>query len=265
VETLLQRAFELAGPITLDVAQPVGTIELRPAPPGTATVEILGDGRDARRYAESATVELLDRADGQVLVAHIDKRAFPRVAISIGKGVRSVTMRVTCPPQTALVLRTAAADVVSSVDLGAARVTSVSGDVQLLAVGGDLDVSVTSADVQTGPVTGAASAKTISGDVHLDAVGGDVEASTVSGDVVVDEVVAGTVNIRAISGDVRLGVRKGTQLHLDLRAVSGKTSTQFDVSDEPAPSDGPTLDVRVNSVSGDIHVGRAGSSFGRRI
>jgi hypothetical protein len=265
VETLVQRAFELAGPITLDVAQPVGTIELGPAPPGTATVEILGDGRDARRFAEMATVDLQDRAGGQVLVAHIDKKALPRFGISIGKGFRSVTMRITCPPHTALVLKTVAADVVSSVDVGAARVASVSGDVELRAIDGDLDVGVTSADVRTGPVAGAASVKTVSGDVHLAGVARDVQATTVSGDVVVDEVSAGTVNIRAVSGDVRLGVRKGSQLHLDLSAVSGKTSTQFEVSDEPAPTDGPTLDIRVNSVSGDIHVGRADSSLGGRI
>jgi hypothetical protein len=265
METLVQRAFELAGPITLDVAQPIGTIELRAGPAGAASVEILGDGRDARRLAEAATIELVDRPEGQVLVAHVDKRAFARFVVSIGKGVRSVTMRITCPSQTALVLKTVAAEVVSSVDLGATRVSSVSGDVKLLAVAGDLEVSVTSADVRSGLVAGAASVKTVSGDVHLGAVGKDVEAATVSGDVVVGEVTAGTVNIRAVSGDVRLGVRKGSQLHLDLRAVSGETSTQFDVSDEPAPSDGPTLAVRVNSVSGDIHVGPADSPLGGRI
>jgi hypothetical protein len=63
---------------------------------------------------------------------------------------------------------------------------------------------------------------------------------------------------------VRLASRPGTRLHLDLRTVSGRTATDFDVSDEPVASVGPLLDVRVNSISGDIHVGRAGSTSDRR-
>ena len=61
-----------------------------------------------------------------------------------------------------------------------------------------------------------------------------------------------------MSGDVRLGVRPGTRLHIDANSTSGDISSEFDVKDSPSeqPS-GLEARLQLKTVSGDIEIVRA--------
>ena len=73
-----------------------------------------------------------------------------------------------------------------------------------------------------------------------------------------------------MSGDVEIGIHAGTLTAVDLSTVSGATDSDFEVSDK-APSaadeadtdaadddeEGPTLDLRVKTTSGDIRLRRS--------
>jgi DUF4097 and DUF4098 domain-containing protein YvlB len=119
---------------------------------------------------------------------------------------------------------------------------TVSGDVRIDRVGGDLTLA------------------TVSGDATVRSVGGSVEGKTVSGDVRLESVREGHVTLQSVSGDLEVGVETGTNLDVDAGSVSGELSSEVPLGSDVVPSIGeePTLVVRGKSVSGDFRVFRAG-------
>jgi hypothetical protein len=66
--------------------------------------------------------------------------------------------------------------------------------------------------------------------------------------------------LRAISGDVTVGVRTGARVYVDANTISGSTSSEFELSDSPAAApaaDAPLVELFVKTVSGDIRIERA--------
>ena len=57
-------------------------------------------------------------------------------------------------------------------------------------------------------------------------------------------------------GDVEVAVRRGTGVYLDCNSLSGDTSSDLDMTGDAA-GDGPLIEIRVKTVSGDIHITRA--------
>jgi DUF4097 and DUF4098 domain-containing protein YvlB len=143
----------------------------------------------------------------------------------------------------ALEAKTASGDLVLSGEVEEdATLKTVSGDVRIDRVGGDLKLT------------------TVSGDANVRSIGGSVEAKTVSGDVRLDSVRAGHVTLQSVSGDIAVGVEAGTNLDVDAGSVSGDLSSEVPLGSDAASAagDGPTLVVRGKSVSGDFRVFRAG-------
>jgi hypothetical protein len=122
------------------------------------------------------------------------------------------------------------------------EVKTASADTQLDGHFTALGVKSVSGDVRLrGEVAGTANVKTVSGDAQLDRVGGDVSAQTVSGDVRVGPV-GGSTEAKTVSGDIRLdAVTAG-----DVRF----TSVSGDIEIGIAP--GSAIDVDAGSTSGDL-------------
>jgi DUF4097 and DUF4098 domain-containing protein YvlB len=139
-----------------------------------------------------------------------------------------------------------------------AAVRSASGDVQIASVDGDATVSTASGDVRLGSVAGTSSVKSASGDVTLGQAGSDVSVSTASGDVELRAVARGRVELRSASGDVEIGIAKGSNVWVDARSMSGDTSSELELGDSEPPGDeGPLVEVRAVSMSGDVKILRA--------
>jgi DUF4097 and DUF4098 domain-containing protein YvlB len=85
---------------------------------------------------------------------------------------------------------------------------------------------------------------------------GDLTANSVSGDQFHAAVSEGNVRTNSVSGDVAIGIRQGSRVYLDCNTVSGDTSSELAVSGEPV-GDGPLVEVRAKTVSGDITITRA--------
>ena len=124
-----------------------------------------------------------------------------------------------------------------------------------------LEIQSTSGDVALQRAGGDVTAKLVSGDLWIRDAGASVHANTVSGDQRLEAVLGGTVDANAISGDVYVGVRRGSRVYVDANTVSGTTSSELDLSDAPqeAPpdADAPMVEVRAKTVSGDIMIARA--------
>lgn len=269
-------AFDTPGKTRLRVKSAAGLISVEAAETDQTTVELeaLRDDDATREAIERATVEL----NGSEVLVEIGTggKGFGvgPAWISFGR-TPQVGVRIRCPEGADLDCTTASADVAAQGRLGEVEVKTASGDVVVEHVAG-LRVHSASGDVRAGTVEGEARIQTVSGDVRLGSVGGPANATLVSGDLAIDEAQSdlsgktvsgdqrigaireGVIKLQSVSGDVRLGVRPGTRLHIDANSVSGDVSSEFDVKDRPSEAtSGAEARLQIKTVSGDVEITRA--------
>jgi DUF4097 and DUF4098 domain-containing protein YvlB len=138
-----------------------------------------------------------------------------------------------------------------------AKASAASGDVSLQSVGGAATVNTASGDVELGQIDGELSVKTASGDVAVEAAGSRVKVQTASGDQRIAAVTAGSVELQSASGDIKVGIRQGSNVWVDARAMSGDLSSELELDDEAPVDDAPLVELRATSMSGDVKVVRA--------
>jgi DUF4097 and DUF4098 domain-containing protein YvlB len=228
---------------------------------------------------DTAVVESRARGAGHEVRVEVRRRGGFFISFGHGPDLR---LRVTCPAGADLVTRTKSADLRGRGRLGSAEVKTASGDISLDTVAGDVRVKTASGDFALSEAHGTTHVQTASGDVAVQqargnvtvqAVSGDVwikdarqsaHVNTVSGDQRIDAVMEGVVETHAVSGDVMVGVRRGSRVYVDANTISGSTSSELDLSDAPVEDsddsgsdDGPMVEIRAKSVSGDIAISRA--------
>jgi hypothetical protein len=257
----VEKTFETPSPLRLDLQVPSGRIEVEAAETGSTQVWLTG----SEELVERATIEL----HGDELRVH----AHERKGLFLQFDKHDFFLRVRCPEGSSLHARSKSADVETNGRLAQARVETASGDVSIdrcegasvksasggvtvREAAGDLTVGTASGDVEVGRA-GRLVANLVSGDVHVREVAGPVTANSVSGDVRVDAVTAGDVSVQAVSGDVQIGVRRGSLVYVDASSLSGDTRSELELGDLPSAEDGPRIDLRLKTVSGDISVVRA--------
>jgi hypothetical protein len=268
-------AFETPDTPRLRVRNSAGLVTVEAGEGNRTTVELeaLRDDDATREAIANATVE----AHGNEVTVEVgENKGFGIGAVSISFGrTPQVGIRIRCPEGAELDCSTASANLKASGRLGdveaksasgdvavehvsALRVQSASGDVRASYVDGEARIQTVSGDVRLGPVTGAIAATLVSGDFEADEGQSDVAVKTVSGDQRVDAVREGQIKLQSVSGDVRLGVRPGTRLHVEANSMSGDINSEFDVRDRPSeePS-GLEARLQIKTVSGDIEIVRA--------
>lgn len=265
-------SFETPGPVQVAVECAAGEVVVTTHDDPRTEVELvpLRDDEASRSAVERARVELLARGAGDRVVVEVPERT----GVFHGREPR-VRVEVRAPHGTALTFTTASAEVVASGRLGEVRGKTASGDVTLPSVDA-VEVKTASGEIRVGDVAGRATLQSASGDVRVGAVGGPLDANVVSGSLVVEAaeaggaasavsgdielaaVTEGEVSIRTVSGDVTVGVREGSRVHVDVSTLSGDLRSDLDLSDSPDEGgDGPLVEVRGKTVSGDLRVRRA--------
>lgn len=281
--------FDTPGEVRLDIRLGAGEVRLETADVQQTTVllEPLRDNDASAAAVESARVEVRQRGDGHEVV--IDAR-------DRGRGIfrnAQLLVAVTCPEGASVESKTGSAEVVGRGRFGSVEVESGSGDVEFEEVGGDARVDAASGDVQFGNIGGGARVNTASGDVQMKSVGGEAKINSASGDVLIREVggelsvnsasgdvivreargsvrlstasgdqqigsvSAGHVELKSASGDLKIGVAEGSTLWVDARSRSGEVRSELPVSELPPEGEGPSVELRANTMSGDITVARA--------
>jgi len=114
-----------------------------------------------------------------------------------------------------------------------------------------------SGDIELEIVRGPLSVNSASGDVTIGEAYDNVTANTVSGDQEHGAVMRGKVSAHSVSGDVTIGVRRGSKVYLDCNTVSGDTSSELELTTDAPDGDGPLVEIRAKTVSGDIRITRA--------
>jgi DUF4097 and DUF4098 domain-containing protein YvlB len=119
------------------------------------------------------------------------------------------------------------------------------------------DLRTVSGDIRIGQVGGDVHARTASGDVNVATAAGSATVTTASGDVRIGGMASGRADVNTASGDVVVGVARDVGVYLDLASLSGSVTSQLE---DTEPSEDVTLEVRCRSLSGDIRIARASSA-----
>ena len=113
---------------------------------------------------------------------------------------------------------------------------------RLGAVGGRADVNTASGDVQVDSAGAGGTIRSASGDV-ADRRGGE-DGSTSRpppATCALAAIAEGEVDAKSASGDVLVGIRQGSRLHVDARSLSGDTSSEVELGSVEVSSDGPLV------------------------
>jgi Toastrack DUF4097 len=235
---VIERTFTTPGPLRLELVVPSGSIEVETVEGAETHVTLDADSEEA---LESARVELRELGGGHEVVVGVGRRLGPLGGVFVygGRSLPDYRLRVTCPADARLVVKTAAADIAARGTFADATVRTVSGDAAVERVGGSVDASSVSGDL------------TIVADA-------DLTAKSVSGDVQL-EVASGAVRVTSVSGDVDVAIRRGSRLYVDANSVSGALDSELTLSAAPDEAgEGPLVDLKAKTVSGDVRVRRAG-------
>jgi DUF4097 and DUF4098 domain-containing protein YvlB len=232
--------FQTPEPPGLRITVPSGSIRVDTHETSETRVEVSGPNEDEAR---------IEMRRNEIVVEVERKKLFG------SRGDWRVV--VTAPDGAQLDIQGASADVEARGRFGDVSVDSASGDVSVGHVDGRLEVNTASGDVDADFVGADARVNSASGDVTLNEAEHDVRVRTASGDVELRSVVRGKVDVQSASGDVQVGIRQGSTVYIDASSMSGDMSSELEVSDSPPHSDGPAVDFRARTMSGDVTVRRA--------
>lgn len=262
----MKKTFETPRTPTVDVRLAAGSIDVAAAAVDTTEIDVEPLDDKAEELMEKFVVE--QRGD------EIRVEAPERRGISLGRGP-AFAVRVTCPTGTRLRTRTASADLSAHGRLGGLEAKTASGDLDVEDVDGDVSLNSASGDIRAGEVTGSfqtntasgdvrvaralgnVKANAVSGDLDLGETGGKVDVNSVSGDLEIARATAGPITVNAVSGDVRLAIARGAPVWLDIRSLSGDMVSELTPSDAPGDGEGPVIEIRGKTVSGDVRIGSA--------
>jgi hypothetical protein len=251
-----EHRFHTPEPIELEIKVPVGDIDVETVDGDESLVTLDG----SEKVLEHFTVEQI----GRRIVVEMKGKKSLGITIQIGDitwgtGGR-LRVKVRVPHGSQAILATAAADMKLRGRMQTLESKSASGDLVMIGeIERDAVVKTVSGNVRLDRVGGELRFTTVSGDVLVRAVGRSVVGKAVSGDVRLESTREGDVVVQSVSGDIEVGVEAGTNLDVDAGSVSGDLNSEVPLGSEPSEHDGdsPTLVLRGKTVSGDFRVFRA--------
>lgn len=268
----MQKTFEVQGPVELDVRLANGDIEVDPTAEGRVEIDLIAHDEESQRLVDDARIELSPHGHRPTIVVDVpQKRGFNLNLF--GRG--GIECRIRCPHDSGLSVRTKSADLSARGTLGGLNVATASGDIDVDRISGGANVKSASSDFSAREIGGGVNIQTASGDIDISIARGPVNVTSVSGDISIGEaynnvnansvsgdqdhgaVMQGVVAAHSVSGDVTIAVRRGSQAFLDCTTVSGDTTSELELTSDAPAGDGPLVEIRAKTVSGDIRITRA--------
>jgi DUF4097 and DUF4098 domain-containing protein YvlB len=143
-----------------------------------------------------------------------------------------------------------------------ARINSVSGDIVIDDIVGDLDVNTVSGEISVSDQEGVLNAHTVTGDITVTGALRKFSADGVSGTVFLDLTgVPEQINNNTVSGDLTIRLDQEASARFSLNSVSGTLQVDSTITrgtrgrgfnHTAGTLDGKWVEVKANSVSGDI-------------
>lgn len=139
---------------------------------------------------------------------------------------------------------------------GGIEVTADHGQIRVGTVTGDAILKASHGTVLVGESGGDLDAKLSYGDLEITKALGSVAAKTAYGSIELREVSSGSIEVESGYGQVTIGVRPGVLAWLDLSSKDGRVRNQLDGDRAPDASE-QTVAVRARTQYGDITIQRA--------
>ena len=143
-------------------------------------------------------------------------------------------------------------------------ISSVSGDVEVTGVSGDLQAKSTSGNVTVRGVAGAVNARSTSGNVHVGEITGTVSGKSTSGNVEVEIMQlsgAGDMEFASTSGNVRVKLPANLDADVRMSTTSGGLKTDFPLTiEEPERGSGRRAAGRVGGGSRNLRLSSTSGS-----
>jgi hypothetical protein len=200
--------------------------------------------REAEEWAEKVEV-IIEKSDRDLLIEAKRPREWTESLGSLIKGIFekrpsvNLDFEIYAPPQMHLETSSVSGDI---------YIDSIMGDVMVDAVSGDVEISQSGADVIINIVSGDMILEDISGDVDIDAVSGDAEITRVGGDLRID-ITSGDIEGDRILGDLSID---GTSGDVVVRDIHGDIS--IDVTSGDIVVRQKAGDLWIDTSSGDVTV-----------
>ena|SRR5436305_1391044 len=216
-----------------------GRVEVETAETTETVVELDGPREDDARIEQR----------GKEIVVDLEVKKF------FGSS-RDHRVTIRAPHGACIEANVASADVSGRGRFDVVKLNSASGDIAIQEAA-EVSVNTASGDVEVGRVSESGTVRSASGDVSVGEVDGDLKIQTASGDQRVASAAQGKVTMQAASGDLEIGIRRGSKLWVDASSMSGDTSSELELGDAPSEGDGPLVELKAKTMSGDIEVRRA--------
>ncbi|MDQ1130138.1 DUF4097 family beta strand repeat-containing protein [Microbacterium sp. SORGH_AS_0888] len=233
---------------------------------------VVHDEPGMRIEVHSVTVKDLriEVADGNVEIDHPQLRwdNFLEVFRNFGSGGPAADVSVAVPRTLALTLGVVSAGALVSGLEGKTRLNTVSGDIIVDGHRGELAINSVSGDVQIRDLDGGLNANSVSGDIAVTGRITEATVDTVSGAVLIDaHGPVHRIGLNSVSGDgtIRLDARHPAnyvvrsasgRVQLDGEVRSGKGGPITNYVGSRGELSGAFVDLRANSVSGDLTIVR---------
>ncbi len=271
--------FETPGSVSLQVKLPSGRVLVTTADQPSTTVEVVAVGRRGQDAIDEIDVTLDDRPGRHVVkIEQRDRFRWGPIQITWGGDFEC---RIVCPPGTDLEFSGGSTDLRADGALGEVSVRTASGDIRVESASRELQAKTASGDISVDTIAAQASLATVSGEIDVERVDAPVTARSVSGRVTIASISAalgvsttsgnidlkaisgGDVRAKSVSGDVRIGVARGTRTWVDASSVSGRLESELGLEDqEPSGEAGEAVvPLHVKTVSGDVSIVRAAAVY----
>ena len=276
--------FETPTPIDLAIDLQVGRIDVEASDRTDTVVTVIPSKPGKAADVHGAEGTRVEFSDGRVTVAG------PRPFILFGPS-ESVDVRVQVPSGSRFTAEIAVGEIRTAGRLGATRIKSSTGDVDLEATGdlwmrpahgqarvgtidGTLDLVAGHGQVRIGRVTGAAIVKTqhggitigesgesleanlAYGNLEIASAGGSVTGKSAYGRLELGEVSSGSIRLESAFGALVIGVRTGVAAWLDASAKDGVVRNSLDTATAPDTGE-QSVEIRARTSHGDITIHRS--------
>lgn len=162
-----------------------------------------------------------------------------------GHFVEDTVLDIDVPTGVTLQIETVSADVtVNDVDGELIQIETVSGNTEVSADPGHLDLESVSGDIEIRTTSDRIDMETVSGDIEGDDLNGELKIATVSGEVLISTQEAERAHFESVSGDLELELNLATGADIDIASLSGDVELAF--------KKGLSAEVTVSSFSGSI-------------
>ena len=278
-------SYETPQPISVMLELGVGNVHVAATDRTDTVVEVRPSDEADESDVQAAAQVRVDYTNGTLQVTGPKARMF-----DFSRKTRSVDVSLELPSGSQLSAHLLMGDVRCAGRLGECRLKTTgnvrlartgllylhtgAGQVTVVGVAGNAEISTGAGTIHVGEVEGSAVVKSSNGDIGIDTVTGDlqvrtangaidiehagagVDAKTSNGAIRVGEVVRGSVVLGTPAGNLDIGVADGSAAWLELHTGFGLVRNHLDGAARPAETD-ERVEVRGRTSYGDITIHRS--------